>query len=159
MAGFTNGLATVGRWQTYVGSSLAGAVILLFVAILVGVAWGQRNNKRTGRVQGTSANAVCSAAVGAPTCDGTVTYTVNGKQYTAQLQYPQAPGGISLWYNPDNPADVQAAGISSKVLLGVAVLLLVLLASVVANVFLVARSKTYAAFTGAGDLIGDLSRF
>lgn len=155
MSGWVDGLATVGRWQTFLGSGLAAAVILLFVGILLAVAWGQRGNRRTGRVTGTGGTDATCTSMGAPTCDGTVTYVVGGRQYSARLQYPQGTSrDVALWYDPANPADVQTAGLSTRLLVGVALLLLLLLASVAANAAVVAKSRTYAAFTGAGDMAG-----
>lgn len=154
MAGLANGLATVGRWQTYFGTGLGGAVILFFVALFLYLGVKAAGDHHSGRA---TAAAAPDAACADGWCRGNVSYTVAGRSYSAPLQWEQQGGKLEVRYDPRNPSDAEAAGIPARWLFGAACVLLVLLAALVANAVLVAKSKAYAAVTGAGDLLYDFS--
>lgn len=153
-----DGLATVGRWETYFNTAIGTCVISSMIACILFFAVQQMHDKHTAQTPGTTSGVTCTKNLG---CDGTVAYQVAGKAFTNPYHTAASAGQANptVYYDPTNPSDARTDKANPLLLFGIAAGLCLLLIFMIVYTVMVSQSKYLAAAAGTGDLIGAAAHF
>ena len=138
------------------------STILAIILIAIAIYLFTRKNNMTATTTATITNSVCNSTVNAKSsqinCQLSLSYTVGGQNYTTNLNtsgtnYVKGQT-IQVQYDPSNPHNVQIPSIGGKSL-GIILLIIgvVILALSWGYFYLVRKNKSFAAVTGASDIV------
>lgn len=147
-----SGSASFGRVEALY-SAIGATIICIPFLVFAGYEYFGVARKYSATVQGTVTAAKCSPSQKKYNCALTVSYSVAGTKYSAQVSKSsseayQVGDSIELHYQPSDPKQVSTESASMIALLIGGITLIVLALAWVA-VFFTQRSKAFAAGTGA----------
>lgn len=147
-----SGLATYGQIHAIISMVIVGIIAILAVAI--GIYLATRTPMRTASTKGKIVSISSSVY--------DVTYSVNGKIYTTTINGYNSSNyvneKVTVHYQPSNPRNARV-GMSKRLLGFILILTALFIAGLTALItYFTFKSKTFAAFEGGSEAIGQLAR-
>ena len=154
-----SGIAEYGKIRAGIGLVVGGFICIIF--LLIGIYMVSRKEIHTLRLNTKIEKASCSLVHVSGknkqlsySCDLTVKYTVDGKEYTYEgiknsVQQYLPGSSIDVYVDPTNPSDATFdSGLKwlGWILIAISLFIIILVGG---NFYLTTRYKGYAAFTGA----------
>lgn len=155
--GLYSGAATLGRITTIIGALIGSFIALVFIAF--GIYMLLQKNAFTSNTTATIQQVSCSPQEGLLQCSLTLSYQVNGIDYSATLttyssvSYVQGQT-ITIYYDPQNPATFELQIIPNTAIGAVCIVIgAIILIMIWAAVYFARSYKPYAAYVGVTDVV------
>jgi len=151
MNSVVSGLSTFGRINAVIGCVITTIIAIVMIVVSINLLRAPiRNTKTMGKVVSVGEKGTVKAS-----------YTVGGQTYFVSGSSNDAVGNdIDIMYDNNNPGDSRLSNQISnkslaKILIGITLIVVIL---TYVTTYFTFKSKTFAAFQGGTELVGDIGR-